>query len=83
MHAEPHATQRLGDTVWSLARSYAARMNATAFATSLRTRRLARQRYVGFLSMMYPSVVGFNRALIRSITKVDHVRQSGFVKALD
>jgi hypothetical protein len=31
---------------------------------------------------MYPVVVGFNRALIRSIAKVDHVRHSSFVKAL-
>ena len=77
-----HADNGLGDTVWSLARRYAARMNASPFATALRTRRMPRQRYVSFLSMMYPSVVGFNRALIRSITKVDHVRQSGFVKAL-
>ena len=82
MHADTHAKHRLGDTVWSLASSYAARMNASGFATSLRTRRMPRQRYVGFLSMMYPSVVGFNRALIKSISKVDHVRQSGFVKAL-
>ena len=31
---------------------------------------------------MYPIVVGFNRALIRSISKVDHVRNSTFVKSL-
>ena len=37
---------------------------------------------MAFLSMMYPCVVGFNRALILSIAKVDHVGHSSFVRAL-
>jgi hypothetical protein len=57
-------------------------MNDCAFATLLRTRQLERRRYLAFICTMYPAVVGFNRALIRSIAKVDHVRQSGFVKHL-
>lgn len=57
-------------------------MNACAFAAELRERRLSRHRYVAFVSSMYPCVVGFNRALIRSISKVDHVRHSSFVRML-
>ena len=57
-------------------------MNACEFATTLRMRRLSRRSYVAFIASMYPLVVGFNRALIRSIAKVDHVRNSTFVRAL-
>ena len=76
------ARPRLGDTIWTLARWYASKMNESEFATALREWRLPRDRYLSFIATMYPSVVGFNRALIRSIPKVDHVRRSGFVKAL-
>lgn len=57
-------------------------MNASAFATALRHRELPLRSYRAFIATMYPVVVGFNRALIRSIAKVDHVRNSTFVKAL-
>jgi hypothetical protein len=72
----------LGDKLAVLADGYAARMNEGDFATALRRGRLDRRSYVAFLAMMYPAVVGFNRALIRSIAKVDHVRQSSLVRAL-
>jgi len=74
--------QRAGDANWSLAQKYAERMNASEFATTLRDHKLPRHRYLGFISSVYPVVVGFNRALIRSICKVDHVRQSSFVRSL-
>ena len=77
----PPAT-RVGDTLVALAKKYAAKMNASAFGTALRERRLERDRYLGYVTAMYPNVVGFNRALIRGIAKVDHVRRSAFVKAL-
>jgi hypothetical protein len=57
-------------------------MNACDFATQLRERTISRREYMAFLSMMYPCVVGFNRALILSIAKVDHVRHSSFVRNL-
>ena len=57
-------------------------MNACDFAGQLRAQRVSRHQYAAFLSMMYPCVVGFNRALILSIAKVDHVRHSSFVRAL-
>jgi hypothetical protein len=57
-------------------------MNASAFATALRERHIPRRSYIAFIATMYPIVVGFNRALIRSIAKVDHVRHSSFVKML-
>jgi hypothetical protein len=65
-----------------MAQSHAAYMNACDFATQLRAQRLSRNEYAAFLSIMYPCVVGFNRALILSIAKVDHVRHSKFVRAL-
>ncbi|MGH7665125.1 MAG: hypothetical protein ACRENI_12665 [Gemmatimonadaceae bacterium] len=74
--------ERLGVTIWRLAGEYAAGVNRSPFFTTLRSGRLSRRRYVAFITGMYPVVVGFNRALIRSIGKVDHVRQSGFVKHL-
>jgi hypothetical protein len=76
-----HVT-RVGDTVTELGKRYAAEMNASAFATALRQRHVPRRSYVAFIATMYPLVVGFNRALIRSIAKVDHVRNSTFVKML-
>ena len=57
-------------------------MNASSFATALRRRHLPQRSYVAFLATMYPLVVGFNRALIRSLAKVDHVRHSTFVRSL-
>src|SRR5207302_8829474 len=72
----------VGDRVAGLAKRYAAEMNASALATALRQRQLPRRSYLAFIATMYPLVVGFNRALIRSIAKVDHVRHSTFVRAL-
>jgi hypothetical protein len=73
---------RVGDAVAAMGKRYAAEMNASAFATALRNHHLPRRSYLAFIATMYPVVVGFNRALIRSIAKVDHVRSSSFVKAL-
>src|SRR5919108_1115215 len=73
---------RIGDAVTELGKRYAAEMNASAFATALRERHIPRRSYIAFIATMYPIVVGFNRALIRSIAKVDHVRHSSFVKML-
>jgi hypothetical protein len=77
----PHQP-RIGDAVADIARRYAEAMNASDMAIALRERRLPQRSYVAFIATMYPVVVGFNRALIRSIGKVDHVRQSTFVKTL-
>lgn len=74
--------QRVGDLVVDVARRYAAQMNGCEFATLLRSRRLDRRRYIAFIASFYPCVIGFNRALIRSIAKVDHVLHSGFIKSL-
>jgi hypothetical protein len=76
-----HAT-RVGDAVTDLGKRYAAEMNSSDFAIALRQRHLSRRSYLAFIATMYPLVVGFNRALIRSIAKVDHVRNSTFVKTL-
>jgi hypothetical protein len=73
---------RVGDLVVDVARRYAAQMNGCEFATLLRSRRLDRRRYVAFIASLYPCVIGFNRALIRSIAKVDHVLHSSFIKSL-
>src|SRR5690348_9917117 len=73
---------RVGDLVVEIARRYAAQMNGCEFATLLRSRRLDRRRYVAFIASLYPCVIGFNRALIRSIAKVDHVLHSTFIKSL-
>ncbi|MFL5615900.1 MAG: hypothetical protein ACJ796_19710 [Gemmatimonadaceae bacterium] len=72
--------QRVGDLVVEVARRYAAQMNGCEFATLLRSRRLDRRRYVAFIASFYPCVIGFNRALIRSIAK-DHVLHSSFIKS--
>lgn len=74
--------QRVGDFVVEVASRYAAQMNGCEFATLLRSRRMDRRRYVAFIASFYPCVIGFNRALIRSIAKVDHVMHSTFIKAL-
>lgn len=76
------AHTRVGDAVSDLGSRYAADMNASNFAVALRQHRLTRRSYQAFIATMYPCVVGFNRALIRSIAKVDHVRNSTFVRSL-
>ena len=79
----PHDSRhRVGDLVAEIARRYAAQMNESGFATLLRSGKLDRRRYIAFISSLYPCVIGFNRALIRSIAKVDHVLHSSFIKNL-
>ena len=78
---QSHAS-RVGDSVVQLGKRYAAEMNDSDFATALRERHLPLRGYLAFIATMYPIVVGFNRALIRSIAKVDHVRHSTFVRSL-
>lgn len=80
--SRPESRERAGDVVSELARGYAARMNDCGFAHALRERRISREQWISFISALYPAVVGFNRALILSIAKVDHVRNSVFLGAL-
>jgi len=80
--SRPDSRQRAGDVVSDLARGYAARMNDCGFAHALRARSISRDQWISFISALYPAVVGFNRALILSIAKVDHVRNSVFLGAL-
>jgi hypothetical protein len=72
----------VGDRVWDIAAAYARRINESELATSCRNRSLPKERYLGYITAMYPVVIGFNRALIRSIAKVDHVREYQLVKYL-
>lgn len=72
----------LGDEICSMAEKYGARTNSTEFATSLRNRMLPKDRYLGYIASIYPVVVGFNRGLVHSLRKVDHVRDSIFLNAL-
>lgn len=72
----------LGDEVYSLGRQYAEDANNTEFATALRDQTLPRDRFLRYVAAMYPIVIGFNRALIRSMSKVDLVLECVFVKAL-
>jgi hypothetical protein len=76
------STQSLGDRIWDAAMSLSARVNDCELATSCREQTLPNERYFGYITSMYPIVVGFNRALIRGIAKVDHVRDSRLVKHL-
>ena len=79
----PHENRhRVGDLVVDVARRYAALMNESDFATLLRSRKLDRRRYTAFIASLYPCVIGFNRALIRSIAKIDHVLHNSFIKNL-
>jgi hypothetical protein len=71
-----------GNLVWRLADHYAAKMNQTEFATTLRQGQLIKERYLAYISAMYPIVIGFNRGLIHSLAKVDHVRECALLKAL-
>ncbi len=73
---------RVGDAVGALGKRYAAEMNASDFAIALKQRRVPRRSYLAFIATMYPLVVGFNGALIKSIAKADHVRNATFVKFL-
>ena len=72
----------IGDDICTLARRYGEACNRTEFATSLRERALPKDRYVSYIAACYPVVVGFNRGLLASMPKVDHVRDCIFLNAL-
>ncbi|MEM0969106.1 MAG: hypothetical protein AAGJ31_07145 [Verrucomicrobiota bacterium] len=74
--------QSLGDQVWDLAMTYASRVNAGAHATTCRDQTQSKERYFGYITAMYPIVVGFNRCLIRSMAKIDHVRNTKMIRYL-
>lgn len=80
--ADAPAAESLGDRIWNAALSLSSQVNACELATSCRDKTLPVERYFGYIASMYPIVVGFNRALIRGIAKVDHVRDSRLVKHL-
>ena len=72
----------LGDRIWELSLEYARYINDCEFATTCRNRSLPLNRGLAYLINMYPIVIGFNRCLIRSMAKVDHVRQSELIRHL-
>jgi|GEM_PF-3804870 len=73
---------KLGDELFGMAAGLAKDMNESEFLTSLRTQKLSPSRFYAYLSSVYPLVTGFNRALIRSMSKIDHVADYRFVRAL-
>jgi hypothetical protein len=81
MPAEPKH-KRVGDLIWDRSMAHASYLNQSEFLTSLRTRALPIQRFVRHICAMYPVVVGFNRALIRSLSKLDNVRSAPLVRGL-
>lgn len=82
LSAETSRRGSLGNEIQAMARQYGDECNATEFATSLRKRVLPRDRYQGYIVAIYPVVVGFNRGLLASLRKVDHVRDCLFLNAL-
>ena len=82
MNDEHPQQRRVGDAVWELALRYSAQMNESEFGQTFRSGTLSKHRYLGYISAMYPIVVGFNRVLIKGLAKVDHVRNSAFVRAM-
>ena len=75
-------TIRCGDRIWELADGYAKRINASELATDLREATASSERFFHYVTAMYPIVVGFNRCLIRSMAKVDHVREAKLIRYL-
>ena len=73
---------RCGDRIWEMADQYAARINASELATDLREMKADREQFFGYVTAMYPIVVGFNRCLIRSLAKIDHVREPKLIRYL-
>ena len=73
---------RVGDLVFRRAAEHAAHLNESEFLTSLRSRTLTKERFLRHICAMYPVVVGFNAALIRSLSKLDNVRSATLVKGL-
>jgi hypothetical protein len=72
----------LGDEIWTRAGEASHQINHSEFMTSLRKQDVSASRYAGFIASVYPIVVGFNRALIRSIPKIDNVRDAWLVKGM-
>lgn len=71
-----------GDKIDALARYYSDQANAGAFMTALRARKVTLDEYKGFITKLYPLVVGFNGGIIRSIVKIDELRKSAEALAL-
>jgi hypothetical protein len=80
--ASTAAPPRLGDRLWETSQELSQRVNRSEIAESCRRQSLSYDRILGYITSMYPIVVGFNRGLIRGIAKVDHVRDSRLVKHL-
>jgi hypothetical protein len=64
---------QLGCRIFEVARDFADQMSRSTFVTSLRNGTVQRSQYMRFIGYMYPIVVTFNRALIRSMSKLDNV----------
>ena len=82
MPPDAQSKERVGDKVWKKAAAIGERLNRSEFLTSLRERVLQRTRYAFYTWSCYPIVVGFNRALIRSLSRLDNVRSAPLVKQL-
>jgi hypothetical protein len=80
--ASASTSTRLGDRLWEASQALSRRVNASEIATSCRNQTLPYDRILGYITSMYPIVVGFNRGLIRGAAKVDHVRESRLIKHL-
>lgn len=75
-------TAKVGDIIWSRAAEHAAYLHDSEVLTTWRSKELPPNRYARIIAGMYPCVVGFNRALIRSVAKLDNVQDSDLVRNL-
>ncbi len=76
----PSSPIDLGAAIQDVASEAARRINRLPIIESIRNKTITRERYAAFVASLYPVVIGFNRALIHSLTKIDHVRNSSHLK---
>jgi hypothetical protein len=61
---------------------YAVRMNDSPLMSGLKNGTAPISQYRYYIRMMYPVVVGFNKALVQSMSKIDNVVQRSMLSAL-
>jgi hypothetical protein len=74
--------KKIGDMLEQMALTYAAKKNTLPLFQKLRQGDLAKDWYLRYICSMYPIVVGFNRALMNSMTKLDPIGDSEHIRGL-
>ena len=80
--AQANPRSNVGDKAQEIALRYAQAIDRLPVIAGIGDGTTSKAQYLAFIASMYPIVVGFNRALTLSMTKLDNVRESAHIKAI-